>query len=550
MTGRRLARVGILPVVVLLAAAAPATAQTSPPSFSKAFSPATIGPGSTATLTFTITNGSSSPVSDLAFTDNLPAGTTIATPASAVTTCIDGVVTAPDGGSTISLTGGRVGANSTCTVNVNVKASTTGVNTSGALTSSAGNSGTAMATLLVDEDRPGFSKSFSPGSIPQGGTSTLTFTIDNSDNEGVETLLGFTDLLPAGMVVASIPAASHTCTFATITAASGTGVITVSSLTVAAFSSCTVQVDVTTGTSGVFHNVSAELTDLSVSSGFATAKLDVPVNVLGKSFTNDPVAPGATATLAFTIENLDRDFSATNITFTDNLGAVLSGLAAVGLPQSNVCGTGSTVSGTSTITLTGGTLPPESSCTFSVNVQVPTDATPGTYTNTTSAIMRDIDGQTVTGNTATDQLVVQPVPALTKAFLAAGTLTPDPVVAAGGTVVMRFGITNTSPTSAATSIAFIDELTTFLPFPVTVTLPPTPDPPCGTGSSMALVIPSGSRQTGPLAHRRQPGRRSLMFLRRHAHGADRSAKRHLRQRDRDDQRYDRRPDRRRSGSDR
>lgn len=64
---------------VLLATAAPvAHAQ---PTFTKAFAPDTIGPGCVSTLTFTITNASGSPVTDLAFTDNLPAGVTIATPA-------------------------------------------------------------------------------------------------------------------------------------------------------------------------------------------------------------------------------------------------------------------------------------------------------------------------------------------------------------------------------------------------------------------------------------------------------------------------------------
>ncbi len=47
------------------------------PAFSKAFSPATIGPGSTSTLTFTIDNTGGGIVSDLAFVDTLPAGVMI-----------------------------------------------------------------------------------------------------------------------------------------------------------------------------------------------------------------------------------------------------------------------------------------------------------------------------------------------------------------------------------------------------------------------------------------------------------------------------------------
>ena len=98
-------------IAVGLAMALPLTAvaQASVPTFSKAFSPSTIGPGSASTLTFTIDNSAGLNVTDLAFSDMLPAGMTIATPANAATSCANGILSAPDGGSTISLSGGRVG---------------------------------------------------------------------------------------------------------------------------------------------------------------------------------------------------------------------------------------------------------------------------------------------------------------------------------------------------------------------------------------------------------------------------------------------------------
>jgi hypothetical protein len=139
-----------------------------PLSFTKSFIPSTIGPGSTSTLIFDIYNGDAvDPVQNMAFTDNLPAGVVIATPASATSNC-GGILTAPDGGTTISLSGGdRLGPYSGCTIAVNVTSSITGThtNTSGDLTSSVGNSGPAIADLIVDANRPGFSKSFSPGDL-------------------------------------------------------------------------------------------------------------------------------------------------------------------------------------------------------------------------------------------------------------------------------------------------------------------------------------------------------------------------------------------------
>ena len=114
------------------------------PAFSKAFLPDTIGPGSVATLTFTVTNGGSVEVTDLAFTDTLPAGVTIAAPPVAVSTC-GGALTAPQGGSTITFTGGVLPPFLLCVLSVNVTAATaaTYMNTTGDLTSSAGNSGPA-----------------------------------------------------------------------------------------------------------------------------------------------------------------------------------------------------------------------------------------------------------------------------------------------------------------------------------------------------------------------------------------------------------------------
>ena len=51
-----------------------ATVAQSPLTFSKAFSPSTIGPGGVSTLTFTITNNTAQPASEVTFEDNLPAG--------------------------------------------------------------------------------------------------------------------------------------------------------------------------------------------------------------------------------------------------------------------------------------------------------------------------------------------------------------------------------------------------------------------------------------------------------------------------------------------
>lgn len=465
-----------------------ASVANAQPTFTKVFTPDTIGPGAVSMLTFTITNGSATPVTDLDFTDILPAGITIADPAIASTDCVDPVLSAPAGGGTIVLSDGDVPGSSACTVMLQVTSSTPGthMNTSGALTSSAGNSGTATDDLTVATDRPGFSKSFAPSSVSLGGRSTLTFTIDNSANASFALSLSFTDNLPVGMEIASPANASSTCTFLgtpVLTAVPGSSVVSHSAGGVATEGTCMVSVDVVATGDGLLDNVSGELTSIDgsltlFSSGKAAATLDVTATTINltKSFTDDPVPPGGTVTLEFTIENFDRNFSATGIAFTDDLGAALSGLTFDSLLASD-CGGSVSGAGGTTIALTGGTVAPEGSCTISASLSVPAAAVPDSYTNTTGAITADVDGSLVTGNIASDDLFVSPIPILTKEF------TDDPVVP-GGDVTLRFTITNTSTTSAATDIAFLDELTTFLPFPVSVMLPGTA---CGGSISLILI---------------------------------------------------------------
>ncbi len=434
------------------------------PGFSKTFSPATIGPGSVSTLTFTITNNDSVGVRGLEFVDTLPAGMVIASPANASTDC-EGALIAPPGGTVISLIDGRVSANGSCTVSVDVTAAGPGAyaNVSGDLTSDAGNSGAAEANLVVSEGLPGFSKSFEPAFVGIGQRSTLTFTIDNSANEGPRNNPSFTDILPIGMVIADPPNATTDCPNAVVDAVAGGNTISLSpqgfpASTIPAFSTCTVSVDVVASAVGVLHNISGELTSsigfgAPTSSGKASASLRVSSGEISitKTFTDDPAPAGGTATLQFTITNNSRDGVAREIRFTDDLGAMFSGLAAVGLPLADPCGPGSSLKGTTVISLDGGTLAPGASCTFDVTLQLPAEMKAGTYINTTSSLRAVVGETEIEAAPASADLFVAPVPVLTKRFL------DDPVVP-GATARLEVTITNTSQTSSASNIAFDDPL--------------------------------------------------------------------------------------------
>lgn len=120
---------------------------------------------------------------------------------------------------------------------------------------------------------PEFSKAFVPDTIAVGGTSTLVFTIDNTAHATDATGLDFTDVFPAGMVIADPPSPSKTCTGGMATAIAGSGTFSFSGGTVPAGGSCIVQVNVTATITGNLQNISGDLTSSAGNSGPATDTL-------------------------------------------------------------------------------------------------------------------------------------------------------------------------------------------------------------------------------------------------------------------------------------
>jgi hypothetical protein len=450
--------------------------QAAPPTFNMAFSPTTIGPGSTSTLTYTINNAAEATgVSGLSFNNTFPTGMTIVNPSSASTTCVDGVLTATAGASSITISDYRLSAAESCTVTFNVTSSTVGthVNTSGALTTSAGSAGTANTSLVVDAERPGFSMAFSPSTINQGAVSTLTYTLDNSANGSTVLFMLFTNALPSGLVIADQPEGSTTCTNGELTAVGGGSTITTADASIANGASCTYSVNVTAAEAGEYINVSGALSrNGSNPSGVSTALLTVVNPFLNANFPAS-VAPGTSVTLSYSLNNLDRDNTATDITFTNDLNATLSGLTATVLPASDFCGSGSTISGTSNITIAGANLAASASCSFDLTVLIPSNAATGTYTNTTSTVNLTL-GSATTKPALSHALVVSKSPVITMSFI------DDPVVT-GQNVTLRFTVTNTDTTNAASDLTFIQSYDDVYTGMVLSTLPNANS--CGTGST-------------------------------------------------------------------
>ena len=106
----------------------------------------------------------------------------------------------------------------------------------------------AFDNIRLLDVTPQLDKSFSPASVPVGGTSTLTLTVTNTSELGAKAGWGFTDTLPQGLVVADPASTGGTCA-ATTTANPGGNTVTVTDGSLAEGEvSCTITVDVTSDT--------------------------------------------------------------------------------------------------------------------------------------------------------------------------------------------------------------------------------------------------------------------------------------------------------------
>ncbi len=232
----------------------------SSPSFTKSFSPNPVAAGATSTLTFSLTNPNNAvPLSGITFTDTLPSGLTVTTASSSQ---CGGTVstTAPQ---TISFSGGALAANASCTITVTVTTSASGIydNISGFVSSTeggtnTGSTGVASSSLTVLKP-PSISKLFSPNPILAGGTSTLTFTITNPNLNNALSGIAFSDPYPSGLQNTATPNGATTCTGGTVTAAANGNSVSLTGGTVAAGTTCTVTVHVSSASTGSYANTSS-----------------------------------------------------------------------------------------------------------------------------------------------------------------------------------------------------------------------------------------------------------------------------------------------------
>ena len=445
---------------------------------SKAFSPTQVFLNGTSTLTITLRNYNLTAITGASFTDSLPAGITAVGPVA--TTCAGG--TAGFTSSTITLTGATIpaatnaNANSsgTCTITATVKGTTATSGSNTTNTIPAGNlnginyaAGTSQVLTVLGSPVT-VTKSFSPSSIIEGQTSTLTITLANGGGLNA-TITSFTDDLKtlnnvsgSYYTVASSPAALTSCVGSTLAAVPGATSITLTGGTIPANGNCQIIVPIQTpDLVGTKTNTIAAATGLVTSLGnnqnSATASLtSIDELTVVKAFTPGTVVPGGVSRLAITLNHAGGDTNnLTNISFTDNLTTMGAGHAVANPPViTNTCGGVVTApAGGTTISLSGGFLGIGStSCQVQVNIQTPTTVGSGTNTFAAKAITTD-QGDTNEGSaTATLTRTAAGVVTLNKAF--------SPVQAKGGSpVVLSITFANNNANAIAlTGVSLVDNL--------------------------------------------------------------------------------------------
>ena len=427
-----------------------------PPTVSKSFTPSTIQTGGTSTITFTLLDGDSIPLTGAAFTDTLNVNLEVAGSGSVAAggTCAgagSNSFVAGTAGATLSFTGLGIptGAGG-CTVTIPVTSSTLSpaagyANTTSGVSSNEAATGAASNTAnLIVVASPSISKAFATSPIAQGGTSVLTFTLTNPSAIAL-TGGAFTDTL-TGMSIAAAGAAGGTCTGASGNsfAAAQTSLAFTGLTLPASPATCTVTVTVTSSTAGTNTNTASGVTTTQTPVAGAqsnTANLVVySPPALAVGFTpgiilSTAALASSTSTLTITLSNSNA-VALTGVAFTDALTSMqIATTGAAGGTCTGASGNSFTAGNTS-LSFSGLTVPASGSCTVTVSVSSASLSPASGWPDSTSGATSTQTPTAGPGSPA-GYLGVVTYATLTKSF------NPD-AIPVGGTSTLTFTLANTS----------------------------------------------------------------------------------------------------------
>ncbi len=434
----------------------------------KGFAPAYIPVDGTSRLKITLVStfdpNAVSPtiMTGVSFTDTLPTTPSpgLSFKSAPSTTCSNGsggFANVTVGSGALTLSGATIPPGSTCVVEVDVTATSTGaydntippyaVSTVQGVTNQ-----TAAAARLNVVTQPTIGKHFSAASVEIGQATRLTITVGNGSGVNLSGI-ALTDLLPAGLVIAASPNAGTTCNNGVVTALAGSQEVNLTGAMLNNGLSCTFYADIVSNTAGAYPNhigVGKLVTDQGLTNtGIADATLTVlpPASVV-KHFSPVSILADGTSTLTITLQNT----SGNAITLTSDLVDALPGKVVVATPLTlgGTCpGVKTATAGGTTVTYASGGTIPAGSCTITVTV---TSHDAGSYVNVIAAGQL----QTSVGNNQDPTIatlgVGQPAPPTVSKSFNPGT------IAINGTSTLTITMGNPNTSALTLSAPFTDNL--------------------------------------------------------------------------------------------
>ncbi|MCG8090719.1 MAG: hypothetical protein AB2767_17135 [Candidatus Thiodiazotropha taylori] len=465
------------------------------PTGNKTFSPSPAIAGDATTLSIVLSNpnaGATLPLTT--FTDTLPAGMLVATPANSSVACSgtgasNGTVTATPGTDTVTLTGGIIGESGNCTIGVDVVVPTIAGTSQlfdnalplGAIGNSRGLTSPAFNRNLTVNTPISVSKNFNPDTIPAGQPSLLTIVINNNSTDNTLPITSFLDDLTATTLTivdtSTVAPADPSVVCDGVGSANGsltdaasnpldqgdTGILlsgAVAGVRSGVNGKCTITAYVTSTTDGAHTNtIPADAVVNPTGHASPTASDVINVNAqltVDKTVSVNEVAPGQWTDFTVTVNNWSGA-DVTNLSFRDTLPNTAGNQMVLddsgGIPVSNTCAGGvyTGVDGDSELLWTGGTVPAgvgatPGTCTLVFRARLPATATLGMIFTNQIPSWDGVNGVGGTGNGPGGNVVnPSPSPAVNVATLDVVEVTKnflqDPI-AQGQTSTLRLRVRN------------------------------------------------------------------------------------------------------------
>lgn len=475
----------------------------------RVFRPRQVAPGGSIEAVYSLTNlNRNSAAEDISFTDDvgLAVSGVVLTAVDVDASCGAAAVAVGVGSGALEFSGGSLPPEGRCTFVAVFAVPAAAPSGAFAVTSSPASyfadgqprTWDAATDILTVAAAPRLEKSNS-GPVGSGGVVTLSYVVTNTSDEVVSGLT-FDDPVPMVLpgVIQTFPTngfCGAAATMGVVSAGFENPVYRVSGAELAPFDSCTFDVEVTlpqsVGEPGGVEITSTNIVGDLASGGTvvgaqATDTLEIVAGPrLTKAFSTS-VAAGELVDVVYTLDADEfQNGDVGEIAFTDAFDALVPGLLIESASVVDVCGAGSAVTvigGQTAFDFTGGTLAPGATCSFTVQLSVPSGAAPGLYVSTTSDVTSSTGGVLATSSAASATLIVD-----------------------GVRLSMQFPAAPTSPGAETTLFVTLENATNeaasdgFLTFPLNEALTGMaatnlPAEPCGAGSSLSgttFVIATG-----------------------------------------------------------